>query len=76
MTKAQQAALRRDRIALAVFSFLNFGLTPNQIAKEFELGKQIEPVLAKLETFSGNYQNAEMVKAFLIASEYRQRFPR
>ncbi len=30
----------------------------------------------KLNTFNGNYQNAEMVKAFLVASEYRGRFPR
>jgi hypothetical protein len=30
--------------------------------------------LNKLNTFSGNYVNAEMVKAFLLSSEYRQRF--
>ncbi|MCM3901330.1 MAG: TIGR03118 family protein [Pyrinomonadaceae bacterium] len=28
----------------------------------------------KLESFSGNFVNAEMVKAFISASEYRQRF--
>ena len=32
--------------------------------------------LAKLNTFNGNYQNAEMVKAFLVSSEYRGRFPK
>jgi len=30
--------------------------------------------LTKLNQFSGNYQAAEMVKAFINASEYRQRF--
>jgi uncharacterized delta-60 repeat protein len=28
----------------------------------------------KMEQFGGNYQNAEMVKAFITSSEYRQRF--
>ena len=32
--------------------------------------------LQKLDTFNGNYQNAEMVKAFLVSTEYRGRFPR
>jgi hypothetical protein len=32
--------------------------------------------LNKLDTFGGNYQQAEMVKAFLVASEYRGRFPK
>jgi uncharacterized protein (TIGR03118 family) len=30
--------------------------------------------LNKLNTFNGNFRNAEMVKAFLSSSEYRQRF--
>lgn len=30
--------------------------------------------LSKLNQFSGNYINAEMVKAFLSSIEYRQRF--
>ena len=30
--------------------------------------------LTKLNAFNGNYLNAEMVKAFLSSSEYRQRF--
>ncbi|PYS35574.1 MAG: hypothetical protein DMF75_03185, partial [Acidobacteria bacterium] len=30
--------------------------------------------LGKLNQFGGNYQAAEMVKAFLVSSEYRQRF--
>jgi hypothetical protein len=32
--------------------------------------------LTKLDGANGNFQNAEMVKAFLLATEYRQRFPR
>ena len=30
--------------------------------------------LNKLNSFNGNYVNAEMVKAFITAGEYRQRF--
>jgi hypothetical protein len=30
--------------------------------------------LTKLNQFNGNYANAEMVKAFILSSEYRQRF--
>jgi hypothetical protein len=30
--------------------------------------------LNKLNSFGGDYGNAEMVKAFITASEYRQRF--
>jgi hypothetical protein len=30
--------------------------------------------LTKLNQFNGNFQNAEMVKAFIVSSEYRQRF--
>ena len=30
--------------------------------------------LGKLNQFGGNYQAAEMVKAFIVSSEYRQRF--
>jgi CSLREA domain-containing protein len=32
--------------------------------------------LEKLDRFSGNFENAEMVKAFLSSVEYRARFPR
>ncbi len=32
--------------------------------------------LTKLDSFNGNYANAEMVKAFLVAGEYRGRFPK
>ena len=32
--------------------------------------------LTKLDAFNGNYQNAEMVRAFLVSSEYRGRFPK
>ena len=30
--------------------------------------------LNKLNAFNGNFQNAEMVKAFISSAEYRQRF--
>jgi hypothetical protein len=30
--------------------------------------------LGKLNQFGGNFVNAEMVKAFIISTEYRQRF--
>ena len=32
--------------------------------------------LTKLNTFNGNFRQAEMVKAFLTSIEYRARFPR
>jgi hypothetical protein len=32
--------------------------------------------LEKLNAFNGNFDNAEMVKAFLSSTEYRDRFPR
>ena len=32
--------------------------------------------LEKLNHFNGNFENAEMVKAFLSSIGYRQRFPR
>jgi hypothetical protein len=30
--------------------------------------------LTKLNQFNGNFVNAEMVKAFIVSGEYRQRF--
>jgi hypothetical protein len=30
--------------------------------------------LSKLNEFNGNFVNAEMVKAFIVSGEYRQRF--
>ena len=32
--------------------------------------------LGKLEQFNGNFERAEMVRAFIVSSEYRARFPR
>ncbi len=32
--------------------------------------------LNKLNQFDGNFERAEMVKAFIISGEYRNRFPR
>jgi hypothetical protein len=32
--------------------------------------------LGKLNQFGGNFEQAEMVKAFLVSGEYRNRFPR
>jgi plasmid maintenance system antidote protein VapI len=51
MTKQQQTALRKDTLALAVFYFLNLGMQPAQIAREFDLAAQIDGVLDKLENF-------------------------
>ena len=32
--------------------------------------------LNKLSEFDGNFERAEMVKAFIVSGEYRDRFPR
>jgi hypothetical protein len=32
--------------------------------------------LNKLNHFNGNFEQAEMVKAFIVSGEYRDRFPR
>jgi hypothetical protein len=32
--------------------------------------------LDKLNQFGGNFEQAEMVKAFIVSGEYRDRFPR
>ena len=32
--------------------------------------------LSKLNEFNGNFEQAEMVKAFIVSGEYRDRFPR
>jgi hypothetical protein len=32
--------------------------------------------LNKLNQFNGNFEQAEMVKAFIVSGEYRQRFSR
>ena len=32
--------------------------------------------VAKLNEFNGNFEQAEMAKAFLVSIEYRGRFPR
>lgn len=32
--------------------------------------------LSKLNEFDGNFEHAEMVKAFTLSGEYRNRFPR
>jgi hypothetical protein len=32
--------------------------------------------LNKLNEFNGNFEQAEMVKAFILSGEYRDRFPR
>jgi hypothetical protein len=40
---------------------------------------QTRPVsvwLDKLNHFNGNFEQAEMVRAFVISTEYRDRFPR
>ena len=32
--------------------------------------------LQKLNEFNGNFEQADMVKAFIVSGEYRERFPR
>ena len=32
--------------------------------------------LGKLSEFNGNFERAEMVKAFIVSTEFRNRFPR
>ncbi len=32
--------------------------------------------LDKLNQFNGNFEQADMVKAFIVSGEYRDRFPR
>ena len=32
--------------------------------------------LSKLNQFNGNFEQAEMVKSFIVSGEYRDRFPR
>jgi transcriptional regulator with XRE-family HTH domain len=52
MTRAQQAELRKNKIALPVLFFLHFGMAPAQIAQELELdGGQLESILSRLETW-------------------------
>ena len=51
LTQAQQAALRRSRVILAVFHLLNIGFLPTQIIQEFDLAKEIDAILARLQAW-------------------------
>jgi transcriptional regulator with XRE-family HTH domain len=50
MSRAQQEGLRKNLTAFTVYTFLNFGMTATQIAKEFDLGRQMDSILMKLES--------------------------
>jgi transcriptional regulator with XRE-family HTH domain len=49
MSSTQQAALRRNGVNLAVFYFLKCGMAPEQIARLFDFGTQIDGILRNLE---------------------------
>lgn len=48
-TKRQHAALRKNKLALAVFNYLYMGFTPAQLIEEFDLADHLDGILAKLE---------------------------
>jgi len=68
----QQQELDRAFVLMQYFGYLrrdpNTGLDTNFDGYNFWL--------TKLNTFNGNFRQAEMVKAFLVSGEYRGRFPR
>jgi CSLREA domain-containing protein len=68
----QQQEFNRAFVLMQYFGYLrrdaNSGPDPDFSGYNFWLNK--------LNSFNGNFQNAEMVKAFLVATEYRGRFPR
>jgi transcriptional regulator with XRE-family HTH domain len=49
VNKAQEEALGRNRLLRAVFYLLSRGWPPSQIAEEFELTREIDGILAKLQ---------------------------
>jgi transcriptional regulator with XRE-family HTH domain len=50
LTREQAAALRGNKVVLAVFCYLGLGLTPAQIAREFDLAQQIDRILIRLQS--------------------------
>ena len=68
--KLQQQEFNRAFVLMEYFGYLrrNPDAAPDTNFAGFNFW------LTKLNQFNGNYINAEMVKAFITAIEYRQRF--
>lgn len=66
----KQAETNRAFVLMQYFGYLR--RNPNQGPDSDYTGYEFW--LSKLNEFHGNFVNAEMVKAFLVSSEYRQRF--
>jgi hypothetical protein len=68
----KQAELNRAFVLMQYFGYL--GRNPNDFPEPNLDFQGYTFWLNKLEQFNGNFVDAEMVKAFLDSSEYRQRF--
>jgi hypothetical protein len=70
LRKVAEYAFLRDRELNSAFVFMEYAgyLRRDADTSGFNFW------LRKLNEFNGNFVNAEMVKAFLASSEYRQRF--
>jgi hypothetical protein len=68
----EQAKSNRAFVLMQYFGYL--GRDPNALPDGNFAGYDFW--LHKLEEFNGDFRRAEMVKAFLVAGEYRSRFPR
>jgi hypothetical protein len=74
---AESAALdarARNRAFVLLQYFGYLGRDPNALPDGNFSGYEFW--LNKLESFAGDFRRAEMVRAFLVAGEYRARFPR
>jgi hypothetical protein len=71
-TRADFAQLERNRAFVLMQYFGYLRRNPDD-APDFNMDGY-NFWLAKLNQFNGNYQQAEMVKAFLVSGEYRSRF--
>jgi len=60
------AAARRNEAFVMMQYFGYLGRDPDESGYQFWLNK--------LNQFNGNFEQAEMVKAFLVSGEYRARF--
>ncbi len=73
MTKQQQIELKKDALARAVFYFLDLGMQPAQIAREFDLAAQIEGLLNKLENFGLVHRLSANVVKVLVSRPPKER---
>jgi hypothetical protein len=74
---AENASLARQEFAPAFVLMQYFGYLRRNPVDTPEPGLNYDGYnfwLSKLNSFSGNYQRSEMVKAFLSSTEYRTRF--